>query len=44
MPPIEPETDDQKRRYEEAKARRISRLELKKQNEERRKQRAGEQE
>jgi len=44
MPPIEPETDDQKRRYEEAKARRISRLELKKQNEERRKQKAGEQE
>lgn len=44
MPPIEPETDDQKRRYEEAKARRISRLELKKQNEERRKQKGGEQE
>jgi acyl-CoA hydrolase len=44
MPPIVPETDDQKRRYEEAKARRISRLELKKQNEERSKQRTGEQE
>jgi acyl-CoA hydrolase len=44
MPPIVPETDEQKRRYEEAKARRISRLELKKQNEERSKQRIGEQE
>ncbi len=44
MPPIQPETDDQNRRYEEAKDKRISRLELKKHNEERQKQRAGEHE
>lgn len=35
MPPIIPETDDQRRRYEEAKARRTARLELKKANAER---------
>ena len=35
MPPILPETSDQKRRYEEAKARRIARLDLKRQNRER---------
>jgi acyl-CoA hydrolase len=39
MPPILPESDDQLRRYEEAKHRKISRLELKKQNAERQKQR-----
>ncbi len=37
MPQIQPESDDQRRRFEEAKARRISRLELKKQNAERQK-------
>lgn len=35
MPQVNPETDAQKRRYEEARARRASRLELKKQNAER---------
>lgn len=35
IPAVAPSNDDQKRRYEEAKYRRISRLELKKQNAER---------
>lgn len=35
MPPVIPKTQEQRRRYEEAKARRISRLELKKANAER---------
>ena len=35
IPPIVPETEQQKRRYVEAKARRVSRLDLKRQNAER---------
>ena len=41
MPSVEPADDVQKRRYEEAKFRRISRLELKRQNAERQNQKEG---